>query len=66
MPDNFRETQDNLVAALLCLTRAQVVWAGRPDVQAELIRAGAAVADVMDLVAKAQELVDQPLETPRG
>jgi hypothetical protein len=65
--DPFRETRDALVTALLRLTRAQVDWQNRLDVQAELLRAGAAVADVMDLLDLAEKVARQlPPETPRG
>lgn len=68
MADPFREATDALVTALLRLTRAQLDWQNRPDVQALLVRAGATVADVMDLLATAEVLAGKapPTEAPRG
>jgi hypothetical protein len=52
--DPVRDAEEALVSALLRLTRAQIDRQNRPDVTALLLRAGAAVADAMDLVAQAK------------
>jgi hypothetical protein len=66
--DPVREAEELLVSALLRLTRAQVDWQNRPDVTALLLRAGAAVADAMDLVAQAKAQSTRMVieDCPRG